>query len=85
MNIHNDFLREPGQPLSADLLGLPKREIPLYAYPARVIPYTLDIAFHRNNDQNIPFITVTTNLLPAFQKKFGETLVSIIMKEAPAV
>ena len=81
VNIHNDFLIEPEQPLPTDLLGLPKRDIPLYAYPARVIPYTLDIAFHRTNDQNMPFITVATNLIPAFQKKLGENLISIIMME----
>ena len=84
VNIHNDFVREPTPTHSHDLLGLASHEVPEHAYFVRIIPYTLDIAFHRHNDQKRPVMTIATNLLPSFQKKFAETLISIIMKERSA-
>lgn len=78
VNIHNSFLAHLIDKSSSTLFGLPNQEIPPHSELTRILKYNLDVTLHRNNDQNRPFLMISANLIPEFQKRFGETLISII-------
>ena len=78
-DILSSFLEDNVDKFQPDFLGLPKQEIPPHPLPVQVTNYTIGVIFHRSNDQNKPFLTIAANLTPEFQKRIGETLVSIIM------
>ncbi len=78
ININNSFLENNKHPSQENLFGLSQQEIPFHTYPIHVIDYVLDVWFHRNHNQNIPFITIAGNLTSEFQTRFGKTLQAMI-------
>lgn len=78
MNITNEFLQAPSERNHAMLFGLPEHPIPYHHQHMRVVKYLLDVLFHRDHHSNTCYLVITANLTPYFQKKFGETLASII-------
>ncbi|MBP6919051.1 MAG: AMP-binding protein [Legionellaceae bacterium] len=78
INILNNFLNNNAPSTQPNFLGLTHKPIPLHPYPNFLDEYIFDIMLHRNNDQNLPFLIITAPLTSDFQKRFGDTLVSII-------
>lgn len=72
------FLAETKPTVQSDLFGLVKEDIPLYMAPAHSMNYVLNIIFHRNNDQKMPFLTIVGNLAPKFKTRFGENLIAMV-------
>ena len=80
VNMHQDFLPNTSTENQPPLFGLTKQAIPSQNPPMQGLHYVLNIVFHRNNDQNIPYIAIVGNLNPEFKMKLGKTLISIIQK-----
>lgn len=80
VDVHNNFIPNTQSDAQPILFGLPKQDIPLHTPPLHIMNYVLNIVFHRNNDQNIPFLAIVGNLHPEFKAKFGETLISIVQR-----
>lgn len=60
------------------LFGLSKQEIPLYTPPVQIVRTALQIIFHRNNDQHIPFIAIVGNVSAEFKNRFSELFAALI-------
>ena len=78
MNVAHDFLEYPQEARQPYLFGLEKQAIPVHTPPLHVINHVLNIIFHRNNDQNLPFLAVVGNLSPEFKTRFGKRLVTMV-------
>ena len=78
INVLHNFLQDQSAESGRGVCGLPNAKIPVYPYPLHVIPYAVDIAFHRNNEDKLPFITIATNLTAEFQTNFAQNLIAVI-------
>lgn len=79
VNISNNFLNSASctKP-QENLFGLPKQEIPAHSVPMHVFKHVINIIFHQNQDQGIPFLAIVGNLSPEFKAEFKKNLVSIV-------
>lgn len=80
VNILYDFFSDSSSKQKESILGLPNPMLPLDHYPINLLKSVFDVCFHRSNDQNKPFIVITSILTPAFQERFGKTLFDVIQQ-----
>ncbi len=78
VNMSNYFMMDNNKKSHPTLFGLPECAVPFHLCHMNLAKYLLDVFFHRSHDENIPLLIITANLTPEFQKRFGETLVSLI-------
>ena len=79
INILNDFYLDSGrESYKKPLFGIPNLEVPLHNYSIHAIESVLDLCFHRNNDQQKPFVVISSKLTPEFQERFGRKLLDIL-------
>ena len=77
MNILKNFF-EDGTQLNEPVFGRKTHPIPIYPYAIHQIDQVFDVCFHRNNDHNIAFVAITSNLRAQVQERFAQTLLTIM-------
>ncbi|MDP3561650.1 MAG: non-ribosomal peptide synthetase [Legionellaceae bacterium] len=80
VNILNNFFFDESHKHKQPILGVPNPTIPLTPYLINIPESVFDVCFHRSNDQNKPFVVISSPLSIAFQKRFGVTLLDVIQK-----
>jgi len=78
INMLTSFFTDSTKPSQPPLFGVPNPEIPLEECPVNLFESTFDVCFHRNNDQNRPFVVISSHLTPAFQERFGQILLEVM-------
>ena len=80
INIQSSFFSE-NSTTEQTLFGVQPQTIPPQPYTVSPVEYVFDVSFLRDSYQNIPFIVISSNLIPAFRERFAKTLLEIIEQE----
>lgn len=81
INILNNFITDKTSTNKRSLLGMLKKTIPKYSYPITQVDYVLDICFLRENNHQIPYVVITSNITSETRERIGMTLIEFIQKE----
>lgn len=76
VNILNQFFTLKKNEANEEIFVKPN---PPHPYKINVVDNVLDVCFHRNPDDNRPYVAITSNLTSDLRDAFGETLLKILM------
>ena len=81
VNILSSFFSDNSTQTKQTLFGVQPKTIPPEPYTVSPVEYVFDVSFLRDSYQNIPFVVISSNLIPAFRERFAKTLLEIIEQE----
>jgi amino acid adenylation domain-containing protein len=78
INILNNFFTDSSKQGKQSLFGRPNPTVPLHPYAINLVKNVFDVCFLRDNEQNKPFVVISSNLTVGFREYFGKTLLDIL-------